>query len=144
MYWPGDGLELLQKVPGGTPIAFSNLTEGLRALGIKEISFASRDVPVITDQPEDAVPTASVFDSLVPTIRTQRAHRQFIIASHDANIVVAGDVERVYVLTGDSTKEASVGTLFDDQIRTHALAHLEGGARAFQIRQRRDGRADLK
>jgi hypothetical protein len=71
-------------------------------------------------------------------------HRQFIIASHDANIVVAGDVERVYVLTGDNTKEASVGALFDDQIRSHALAHLEGGVKAFRTRQKRYGGTELK
>jgi hypothetical protein len=92
----------------------------------------------VTDQPEDAVPTASVFENLVPTLRMQRATRQFIIASHDANIVVAGDVERVLVLSG-ATGEARVGTLFDGEIRDSSLLHLEGGEKAFRVRQRRYG-----
>ncbi len=136
-YWPGDRLELLQKVKGSPPVPFEKLTEGLRALAIKEVSFAASDVPVVTDQPEDAVPTARVFDSLVPTLRTQRARRQFIVASHDANIVVAGDAERVYVLSADPNIPPTIGTLFDRDIRGHALMHLEGGPRAFEIRQRR-------
>jgi len=137
--WPGDALGLLHKVDRGDPLRFEKLTEGLRALAIKEISFAASTAPVISDQPEDAVPTANVFDSLVPTIRSQRSMRQFIIASHDANIVVAGDAERVFVLSGHESA-AQVGSLFDDAIRGEAMTHLEGGPKAFRVRQRRYGR----
>ena len=67
----------------------------MHALAIKEISFASSRLPAISDQPEDAVPTQKVFEQMVPALRQQRANRQFILVSHDANIVVAADVERV-------------------------------------------------
>jgi hypothetical protein len=102
----------------------------------KEVSFGTSVVPVVTDQPEDSVPTASIFESLVPTLRRQRASRQFIIASHDANVVVAGDVEVVVVLSG-SSGEAKVGTPFDSELRDSSLAHLGGGEAAFLVRQRR-------
>ena len=88
--WPNDGIEILRKQTDGAPVPFDNLTEGLKALGIKEISFAASQLPAVTDQPEDAVPTAAIFENLVPTLRQQRASRQFIIVSHDANIVVSG------------------------------------------------------
>jgi hypothetical protein len=133
--WPGDGLQLAQRT--SPPVPFTQLTEGMRALAIKEISFAASDVPVITDQPEDAVPTQAVFESLVPTIRRQRANRQFIMASHDANIVVAGDVERIWVL--DASGKPSFGMLSDDDIRAAALDLLEGGKEAFELRSRRYG-----
>jgi len=137
--WPSDGIEILQRRSGDEPVPFDSLTEGLKALAIKEISFAASQFPAVTDQPEDAVPTTAVFENLVPTVRAQRASRQFIIASHDANVVVSGDMERVIVLPAHASDEPIVGTLFDAAIREHAIALLEGGDRAFELRRRRYG-----
>ncbi|HXK39778.1 MAG TPA: hypothetical protein VJ837_03020, partial [Candidatus Paceibacterota bacterium] len=138
--WPGDGLDLGMKKAGGTPTPFQELTEGLRALAIKEISFAASHLPVITDQPEDAVPTRAVYDSLVPTLREQRSNRQFIIVSHDANLVVASDVEWIAALAGAQDGGPYEGSLFDQRVRELALENLEGGIEAFQRRAVRYGR----
>lgn len=137
--WPSDGIEISQKPKDGDPVPFDELTEGLKALAIKEISFANSQFPAVTDQPEDAVPTTAVFENLVPTVREQRATRQFIIVSHDANVVVSGDMERVIVLPAEPSEKPIVGTLFDASIRGHAIALLEGGGRAFELRQKRYG-----
>ena len=137
--WPDDGIELLQKQPDDVPVPFDNLTEGLKALAIKEISFAASQLPVVTDQPEDAVPTAAIFEKLVPAMREQRVSRQFIIASHDANVVVSGDMERVIVLPPGASEQPTAGTLFDPTVRARAITLLEGGDRAFELRRRRYG-----
>jgi hypothetical protein len=130
--WPEDRLILQTKVPVES---FENLTEGMRALAIKEISFAESAIPVVTDQPEDAVPPQNVYENLVPTLREQRSERQFILASHDANIVVAGDMERIHVLRPGDTHVA--GTLFDESVRNSAIEILEGGREAFDVRAKR-------
>ncbi len=128
--WPDDALVLATKE--APQERFENLAEGLRALAIKEISFAASDLPVISDQPEDAVPPQNVFLNLVPTLRRQREQRQFILASHDANIVVASDVEQIVVLhSGEPPVE---GSLFDEQVREAAMEILEGGRDAFVLR----------
>ncbi len=137
--WPRDGIEILGRQTGGNPVPFDSLTEGLKALAIKEISFAASQFPAVTDQPEDAVPTTAIFESLVPTVRQQRAVRQFIIASHDANVVVSGDMERVIVLPPEASEQPIVGTLFDGAIRESAITLLEGGDRAFELRRKRYG-----
>ena len=137
--WPSDAIEILQKQKGADPVPFDSLTEGLKALAIKEISFAASQLPAVTDQPEDAVPTTAIFENLVPTVREQRAFRQFIIASHDANVVVSGDMERVIVFPPEASKQPIVGTLFDSSIRESAITLLEGGDRAFELRRRRYG-----
>ena len=80
-----------------------------------------------------------IFENLVPTVREQRSSRQFIIASHDANVVVSGDVERVIVLPPEASEQPTVGTLFDAAVRQSAITLLEGGDRAFQLRQKRYG-----
>lgn len=122
----------------GKPQAFGELTEGLRALAIKEISFVSSRRPVVSDQPEDSVPTRSVFEELVPTFQRQRATRQFIVVSHDANIVVGGDTDRVIVIGPEAA--TSIGTLFSQTISREALDNLEGGEEAFRRRGRRYSR----
>ena len=137
--WPSDGIEIFQKQGGSAPVTFDNLTEGLKALAIKEISFAASQFPVVTDQPEDAVPTTAIFEKLVPTLREQRASRQFIIASHDANVVVAGDMDRVVVFPPGANEQPIEGTLFETSIRAHSIALLEGGDQAFELRRRRYG-----
>ncbi len=125
----------------------------MHALAIKEISFASSDLPAVSDQQarsggnstpsaspdalltfEDAVPTQKIFEQMVPALRSQRAHRQFIVASHDANVVVAADVERIFVLDPLHPASPRVGTLFDKPIREAALDLLEGGRLAFERR----------
>ena len=96
----------------------------------------------MTDQPEDAVPTTAVFENLVPTVREQRKSRQFIIASHDANVVVSGDMDRVIVLPPEASEQPVEGTLFDKSIRESAINLLEGGDQAFELRRRRYGDFD--
>ena len=137
--WPSDGIDIMQKQTGKEPVPFNSLTEGLKALAIKEISFAASQFPAVTDQPEDAVPTTAIFENLVPTIREQRAFRQFIIASHDANVVVSGDVEQVIVLSADASEPPVAGTLFDPPVRASAMTLLEGGDKAFELRRKRYG-----
>lgn len=131
--WPGDRLDLRWR-EADPPKPFDELTEGLRALAVKEISFAASPLPVVSDQPEDAVPTRSIFESLVPTLRRQRIDRQFIIVSHDANVVVASDVDRVIAFTGEVGSPPDVGQLSNEEIRDAALEHLEGGRPAFEMR----------
>ena len=130
---PADQLDLME-LSTSPPRSFGDQTEGMHALAIKEISFASSGLPAISDQPEDAVPTQKVFEQMVPALRQQRANRQFILVSHDANIVVAADVERVFVLNPMSPTTPTVGTLFDEEIRLAALDLLEGGEVAFERR----------
>ncbi len=140
--FPGDKLDLMWKEEK-PPTPFSGLTEGLRALAIKEISFAASTLPVISDQPEAAVPTRPAFTSPVPTLREQRRNRQFIVVSHDANIVVTSDVEQILVLEGNEDGTHSQGGLFDPSIQAAALEHLEGGRQAFMLRSDRYGKAKV-
>ncbi len=128
-----DGFDLIE-LATTPPRSYGQQTEGMHALAIKEISFASSDLPAVSDQPEDAVPTQKIFEQMVPALRSRRAHRQFIVASHDANVVVAADVERIFVLDPLHPASPRVGTLFDKPIREAALDLLEGGRLAFERR----------
>jgi hypothetical protein len=80
--WPEDGLVIETRTSGD---GYQNLTEGMRAVAIKEISFANNALPVVSDQPEDAVPPQNVFQDLVPAIRKQRMSRPVSVPRSGGN-----------------------------------------------------------
>jgi hypothetical protein len=55
------------------------------------------DRPLIIDQPEENLDPKSVFDELVERFRMARLHRQIIIVTHNANLVVNTDADQVIV-----------------------------------------------
>lgn len=118
MPWPAYGQGMLSTSAGRRQHQLHHLLASPKVLG-GERDLAASHLPVITDQPEDAVPTRSVFDSLAPTLREQRVERQFI------------------VLGANQNNSAHVGRLFDGRIRDAALEHLEGGRSAFALRAAR-------
>ena len=57
--------------------------------------------PLLIDQPEDDLDNHFIFDQIVTTLRKEKEKRQFLIATHNANIPVSGDAELIMVLEAD-------------------------------------------
>ncbi|MDN3358908.1 hypothetical protein QWU11_40440 [Actinomadura sp. DC4] len=110
--------------------------------------------PLVLDQPEDDLDTAWISQLIVPEIRKSRWRRQVIVITHNANIPVNADAERVIVLKNDGTcirikssmdKVSSeglgevehVGPIEVARVRHDIQDILEGGAEAFMSRERR-------
>ena len=55
--------------------------------------------PIVIDQPEDNLDGRYISNVLVPLIREQKQHRQIVLVTRDANIVVGGDSELMVILT---------------------------------------------
>jgi energy-coupling factor transporter ATP-binding protein EcfA2 len=60
------------------------------------------DEPLVLDQPEDDLDTEWISRLVVRELRASRWKRQIIVISHNANIPVNGDAERVIVLENKS------------------------------------------
>ncbi len=101
--------------------------------------------PLILDQPEDDLDNSLIYDLIVTQLREVKRHRQILVVTHNANIVVNGDAEYVFALTargGQSQVEAD-GCLQDKAVRQTICNVMEGGEKAFEQRYRRialDGR----
>jgi hypothetical protein len=96
-----------------------------------------RDAPLVIDQPEDDLDNEFIFREIVQTLRRQKERRQFIVATHNANIPVSGDAELIVLLKADSENgwvELS-GSIDDPEIREPVEIILEGGKDAFLMRQ---------
>jgi DNA repair ATPase RecN len=78
-----------------------------------------------------------VCESVVNSIHTVKAKRQLIFVTHNPNIPVLADAERVFVLESDGKQSGKIieGTV--DECREEIVNLLEGGEQAFKKRQER-------
>jgi hypothetical protein len=113
------------------------LSTGQKSTAILSIILVERDAPLVIDQPEDDLDNEFIFREIVQTLRRQKERRQFIVATHNANIPVSGDAELIVLLKADSENgwvELS-GSIDDPEIREPVEIILEGGKDAFLMRQ---------
>lgn len=91
---------------------------------------------IIVDQPEDDLDNQVIYEELIQTIKKQKKDMQFIFATHNANIPVLGDAERV--VTAQHNEDESIGLKCGtiDSVETHGdiVSIMEGGTEAFKKR----------
>ena len=95
--------------------------------------------PLILDQPEDDLDNHLIYDLIVTQLRKVKMHRQVIVVTHNANIVVNGDAELVIALVArdGQTQTEAVGCLQEKTMRQTICQIMEGGEMAFEERYRR-------
>ena len=60
--------------------------------------------PLIVDQPEDDLDNSFICTDIVQRLRKEKERRQFIVATHNANIPVLGDAGLIQVLHAERRK----------------------------------------
>jgi hypothetical protein len=106
--------------------------------------------PLVLDQPEDDLDTEWITQLVVKQLRSSRWTRQLIVVTHNANIPVNADAERVIVLenhdgairvreTRDPSggRVAHIGALEQPPVRRDIQQIMEGGVAAFVRREKR-------
>lgn len=105
--------------------------------------------PLVLDQPEDDLDTEWITELVVRQLRVSRWTRQLIVVTHNANIPVNADAERVIVFEnlgsgvrvrrtdGVEGPKMHLGPLEDSDVRTDIQRIMEGGIEAFVRRERR-------
>jgi predicted ATPase len=91
---------------------------------------------ILLDQPEDHLDNAFIVDTLVQAIRDRAANGQVIVATHNANLPVLGEADRVVVLASDGRHGfVAASSPLDGEDSVHAITTLmEGGREAFALR----------
>jgi len=99
--------------------------------------------PLIVDQPEDNLDNAFIAERIVSTLRINKLNRQFIFATHNANIPVFGDAEWIGVITATNQHGelpiSHQGAIDLDEVKKLATSILEGGKEAFLQRKDKYG-----
>jgi hypothetical protein len=121
---------------GDEPKSVESLSKGQKATALLPLLLRPLPYPLLIDQPEDDLDNKFIFSSLVKTIQGLKQHRQLIFVTHNANIPVLGDADRVIVMNMRTPKRASpplIGTV--ETQKQEILDLLEGGAAAFKLRE---------
>lgn len=91
---------------------------------------------IMIDQPEDDLDNKVIYDEIIRAILTKKPDIQFIFATHNANIPVLGDAERVLVVNyNDTSINVSSGNIDLSDTHKQIVDIMEGGEDAFEKRQ---------
>jgi hypothetical protein len=82
------------------------LSTGQKATAVLLLLLLDSDAPLVVDQPEDDLDNRFITESIIPRMKEEKRRRQFIFATHNANIPVLGDAE---LIVGFSAKGESDG-----------------------------------
>lgn len=119
------------------------LSTGQQCTAILHLLLLQNLDPLLIDQPEDNLDNAFIADRIVAELRSAKIARQFIFATHNANIPVFGDAEWIGVFDvqeGQAYLPAeSQGAIDVPLVRDKAAKILEGGKMAFNQRKAKYG-----
>jgi len=121
--------------------ASTELSTGQRCTVILPILMLDSERPLLIDQPEDNLDNAYVFATVVQNVLRAKASRQLILITHNPNIPVLGDADRVFVFASDGARGRikQIGDV--EAVKTEIEELLEGGSEAFRERMKRYGHA---
>ncbi len=124
------------------------LSTGQKATALLLLLLLESDAPLVVDQPEDDLDNRFITEGIVPKMREEKRQRQFLFATHNANIPVLGDAELILGLraAGEAGGEGyaeipreHVGSIDNKLVRDLVEEILEGGQEAFEMRRRKYG-----
>ncbi|MBW7876456.1 MAG: AAA family ATPase [Candidatus Cloacimonetes bacterium] len=123
--------------------SLTRLSTGQQCTAILHLLLLQNKDPLIMDQPEDNLDNAFIADRIVAELRNEKINRQFIFATHNANIPVFGDAEWIgifEVLDGQGSMPSEAqGAIDVPEVREKAANILEGGRTAFNQRKLKYG-----
>jgi len=123
------------------------LSTGQKATAVLLLLLLESEAPLVVDQPEDDLDNRFITEGVVPIMRQEKRHRQFVFSTHNANIPVLGDAELILGLAASGEgKEghAKIPTEHMGSIDSKPVCELveeilEGGKDAFEMRRSKYG-----
>lgn len=132
---------LTYKVPNKIEILYHgkplmNHSLGQRASALILFILAQKDNDlVIIDQPEDDLDNQTIYEEVIKVIKEVKPEVQFIFATHNANIPVLGDAEKVIACEYGEKISVFGGSIDMWEIQSKIISIMEGGKDAFRRRR---------
>jgi ABC-type cobalamin/Fe3+-siderophores transport system ATPase subunit len=130
---------------GQTPVwqSLDDLSTGQKATAVLLLLLLESEGPLVVDQPEDDLDNRFITEGIVPRMREEKRRRQFVFATHNANIPVLGDAELIIGLSAAGEagqghaelKPEYMGSIDNLQVSEMVKEVLEGGRAAFETRR---------
>jgi hypothetical protein len=124
---------------GGVYGELSELSVGQKCTALLIIALCDGAMPVVIDQPEDALDIASVWEDVAKKLRRGKDSRQFILTTHNSSVAVGGDSDQFIVLKAGATsgKVIYTGAIDRTDVRQSVIDHLEGGDEPYKLRAKK-------
>lgn len=123
--------------------SIEDLSTGQQCTAVLHLLLLDNQDPLILDQPEDNLDNAFIAERIVAELRRAKLSRQFLFATHNANIPVFGDAEWIGVLSVEDNKGLILpeqqGGIDTPEVQKLAADILEGGKSAFNQRREKYG-----
>lgn len=143
---PNDAINM-SYVDEGRAIDLQMASPGQQASALLELLLKQSAGTLIIDQPEDDLDNRVIM-RIVELLRTSKSTRQLIFTTHNANIVVNGDADKIITLkspeptSNPNNNAPRVQLDCDGAIETPAVSTtitsiMEGGREAFDLRSRK-------
>ncbi|GLB61780.1 MULTISPECIES: TrlF family AAA-like ATPase [Bacillaceae] len=119
--------------------SLDKLSKGQQCTAVLNILMLENEDPLIVDQPEDNLDNAYIANNLVKGLRELKINRQFLFATHNANLPVFGDAELIGVMEENEgtgcVNEECLGSVDNNYVKEAVVNTLEGGSMAFIMRK---------
>jgi len=143
---PKDSI-VLTYMDRGRPIDFAIASPGQQASALLELLLSQSAGTLVIDQPEDDLDNRVIM-RIVELIRTSKSHRQLVFTTHNPNIVVNGDADKILALKSlepssspaDQSPRVQIdtdGAIETTTVREAITTVMEGGKEAFDLRSRK-------
>ena len=126
----------LQLLDGVDYKGIAELSTGQRCTVVLPLVLRQTEPVLIVDQPEDHIDNAFITDTLIASVPARGPDRQIIFSTHNANIPVLGNADRVIQIGSDGRRGFPIlASRLDDPLVVNAITTvMEGGVDAFRRR----------
>lgn len=113
-----------------------HLSAGQRCTVILSIVLQHNERTLVIDQPEDHLDNAFIATTVIKALRERKGRGQVILSTHNANIPVLGEADRVIELTSDGRNGfLQISQPLEHPEAVDAITNvMEGGRAAFEKR----------
>jgi energy-coupling factor transporter ATP-binding protein EcfA2 len=138
-----DDIEISLEVGKAGYVSMENLSAGQRCVAVFPLLLRNSKGPLVIDQPEDNLDNRYIADLIAPDLCARKSRQQFIVTSHNANLVVLTDADLIVHMDSDGRTCVTLADGFlacpASRVRDAVLNVLDGGKAALEARQRKYG-----
>lgn len=138
---PVEDIPIIEYDKGNKNFApLSEISTGQKCTALLIIALCDGEIPIIVDQPEDALDIATVWEDVSRKIRIGKSTRQFVLTTHNSSLAVGSDSDNFLVvkpIDGDHAEIAECGALDREEVRVDIIKHLEGGSEPYLLKNKK-------
>ena len=138
-----DDVQISLEVGNRGFVEIQSLSAGQRCVEVFPLLLRNSRGPLVVDQPEDNLDNRYIADNIGPDLLNKKQIQQYLVTSHNANLVVLTDADLIVHIDSDGSHAGFPASGFlaweNSEIKQSVLEVLDGGEAALLARQKKYG-----